>query len=74
MATFFWMVLFAPSDRSHGVDGIGATGISFHTIGRCVAGTVVEEGIQVRSIEVKAEARVDDRVLSRVDSWLRGVG
>ena len=62
------------SNWSHGVYGAGAARISFNTIRRCVAGTVVEERVQVGSIEVKAEARADNCVLLELDSWPRGVG
>jgi hypothetical protein len=51
------------SNWSHGVYGAGAARISFNTIRRCVAGTVVEERVQVGSIEVEAEARTDNCVL-----------
>ncbi len=67
------MVVFAPR-RSDGVDGVGAAGIAFDAVGSRVAGTVVEEGIEVGSIEVEAEAGADNGVLLQLRSWRRGAG
>src|SRR5579871_3042472 len=47
-------------DWSHSVDGAGTAGISFHTVGCSVAGAIVEEGVEVRSIEIEAETYADN--------------